>query len=177
MVGRDGDEQPEQPELPELPEQSDQQRAVRGRPGERSRAALADLAGEVEERLATDVATNLETDAPTSAEQAGQAVQAGQAGRAVHAGAVLGTCVEVIVGARRLAGWCEYVQVLAVARLLAAWSGRPPILDERVGPDPCGLGEFADPALADRLHAVADDLGIVVPAGNHLDTHDLADAS
>ena len=35
--------------------------------------------------------------------------------------------VDVVVGARRLAGWCEYLQVLAVARLLAAWSGRPPV--------------------------------------------------
>src|SRR5206468_7049736 len=139
---------------PELstPELSERERAVRGRPGERSRAALAEMAGEVEERLATDVATNLETDSAT-------------ANGSEHARVVLGTCVDVIVGARRLAGWCEYLQVLAVARLLAAWSGRPPILDERLGPDPCGLGEFADPALADRLHAVARDLGIVGRVG------------
>ena len=165
-MGRDGDpvdpaDQPDQ----QLSELSERERALRGRPGERSRAALADLAREVEQRLAADVASGFETDAPDPAADSA----------ATHPRVVLGTCVDVVVGARRLAGWCEYLQVLAVARLLAAWSGRPPIVDERVGPDPCGLGEFADPALADRLHAVADGLRVFVPAGEHLDTAELAD--
>ncbi len=83
--------------------------------------------------------------------------------------------MDALVGARRLAGWAVFVEMLAVARLLAAWTGRPPILDERVGPDPCGEADYADPALARRLHAVVHDLGVFVPTGGHFDTAELAD--
>src|SRR4051794_25378886 len=116
-MGRDGDpadpaDPADQQLQPDQRELSERERAVHGRPGERSRAALADLAGEVEQRLAGDVATGFETDAPNPAGDSAADSEA------THVRVVLGTCVDVVVGARRLAGWCEFVQVLAVARLL-----------------------------------------------------------
>ncbi len=59
-----------------------------------------------------------------------------------------------------------------MARLVSAWQGAPPVLDERVGPDPCA---DADPALAARLQSVITGLGVFVPTGDYLDTAELAD--
>jgi hypothetical protein len=70
-------------------------------------------------------------------------------------GNALGLIVDAVMGARRLAGWALWVELAAVARLVCAWKGRPPILDERLGPDPC---EDDDPGLAARLHRVICDL-------------------
>jgi hypothetical protein len=68
---------------------------------------------------------------------------------------VLGGVVDAVMGARRLAGWSLWVELAAIARLITVWRGHPPILDERLRPDPC---EDVDPGLAARLHRVIADL-------------------
>ncbi len=176
-MGRDGDQtatgdQQREPllesrESPEPSRPSSRERAVRGRPGERSRAALADLAVETEKTLAADVAA-LDPDAdPDASEPAASATTP-------SARDALGLCVDAVVGARRLAGWTVWLELLAVARLLAAWTGRPPISDAGDPEDP--VDPDADPALSRRLWAVVDDLNVFVPVGERLDTAGLSDA-
>jgi Domain of unknown function (DUF222) len=89
----------------------------------------------------------------------------------VHA---LGTVVDAVMGARRLAAWSLWVELAAIARLITVWKGHPPILDERLGPDPC---EDADPGLAARLHRVISDLELDIrPWGSPpLNTAELAE--
>ncbi len=78
------------------------------------------------------------------------------------------------MSARRLAGWSLWVELAAVARLITVWKGHPPILDERLGHDPCA-GE--DPGLAARLHRVIRDLELDIrPWGSPpLNTSELAE--
>jgi Domain of unknown function (DUF222) len=78
------------------------------------------------------------------------------------------------MSARRLAGWSLWVELAAVARLITVWKGHPPILDERLGHDPCA-GE--DPGLAARLHRVIRDLELDIrPWGSPpLNTRELAE--
>jgi uncharacterized protein DUF222 len=68
---------------------------------------------------------------------------------------VLGSVLDAVMGARRLAAWSLWVELAAVARLVTVWKGQPPILDERLRADPC---ESSDPGLAARLHRVVRDL-------------------
>ena len=63
----------------------------------------------------------------------------------------LSVVVDTVVGAQRLAGWALWIELAAIARLITVWRGAPPILDERLGADPC---EASDPSLAARLQQV-----------------------
>ena len=64
----------------------------------------------------------------------------------------LAEVVDVAMAGRRLEGWALWCQLSALARLLVAWSGRPPLGDaSRSGCDE------QDPALARRLGDVAAD--------------------
>src|SRR4051794_36779779 len=91
-----------------------------------------------------------------------------------HGQHALGEVVDAVMSARRLAGWSLWVELAAVARLITVWKGHPPILDERLGHDPCA-GE--DPGLAARLHRVIRDLELDIrPWGSPpLNTRELAE--
>ena len=73
---------------------------------------------------------------------------------------LLGGVVDAALGARRLAAWSLWVELAAVARLVTVWRGKPPILDERLAPDPCEAA--GDPGLAARLHRVVSYLELDV---------------
>lgn len=85
----------------------------------------------------------------------------------------LSAVVDAVVGAQRLAGWSLWVELAAIAKLITAWRGAPPILDERLGPDPC---EPSNPSLAARLQRVIWQIDVMRPWGSPpLDTAELAD--
>jgi hypothetical protein len=129
---------------------------VRGRPGPATSIALRALSTELADPCAAATDPSPEPGSPEP----------------------FGAVVDAVVAARRLAGWSLWVELAAIARLLTAWRQAPPILDERLGPDPCAE---ADPGLAARLHRVIRDLELDPVADPRpwgsppLDTADLAD--
>jgi Domain of unknown function (DUF222) len=138
--------------------------AVRGRPGPRSGRAL--------DSLITDLTADI--DATGDAVEPGStgsdtSRSPGRGGRgAAHSGSTgpgsvagppgvgpLSAVVDAVVGAQRLAGWALWVELAAIAKLVAAWRGAPPVLYSRLEPDPC---ESAEPGLAARLQWVISEL-------------------
>jgi Domain of unknown function (DUF222) len=118
---------------------------VRCRPGPRSAGAL--------DSLITDVANDVVT---------------GPAGVGPFS-AVL----DAVLGARRLAGWALWVELAAIAKLITAWRGAPPVLYARLEPDP---SEASEPGLAERLQRVVSDLDLsCLPDSAPLDTAELAE--
>ncbi|MGZ4603873.1 MAG: DUF222 domain-containing protein, partial [Kineosporiaceae bacterium] len=82
--------------------------------------------------------------------------------------------MDAVVGARRLASWALWMELAALAQLIAFWEGAPPVVDAPPGPggelepDPCA---GADPDLADRLYRLISDWQLPRP----VNTHELAE--
>jgi hypothetical protein len=92
--------------------------AVRSQPAESSRHALAALGHQLSEQC---------TDEPPDS-------AASQA-----SGSLLGLVVDIFVGSRRLSCWALWLQLAAVAQLVARWQASPPIV-EGAFPEPHDTG-------------------------------------
>ncbi|HYY12491.1 MAG TPA: DUF222 domain-containing protein [Kineosporiaceae bacterium] len=126
-------------------------------PCETSRAALAQLAEALDDHDGPPVGGG----GPTPEQ------------RAQNGASLLGQVVDVFVGARRLAGWALWLQLLVVAQLVGRWQSNPPVADGAV-PDLAGIdgpGAPAAGALVRRLWRLVDDIDIWGP----VDTRDLAE--
>jgi hypothetical protein len=133
---------------------------VRSQPGEPARHALAVLGHELSDGRVDDRADPLGVLEPATDVSSGPSVRA--------PGSLLGLVVDVFVGSRRLACWALWLQLAAVAHLVARWQASPPIV-EGAFPEPRDAG--SPPGLAERLWRLVGELDI----WGQLDTSALAE--